>query len=67
MRGEPPELEFTHDDRLPPRFGEPKAPAEKDRLAPIPNLERTISDNLVLCQPRHRLGGKAGHLPPTRV
>ena len=45
------ELEFTRDDRLPARFGEPREPGREDRLAAIPNLGGTISDNGQLCQP----------------
>ena len=44
------ELEFTRDDRLPARFAEPNECGREDRLAPIPNLEGTISDKVVLCQ-----------------
>jgi len=50
LRGEPPELEFTHDDRLLPRFGEPKESGREHRLAPTTNLKGTISDNRRLCQ-----------------
>jgi hypothetical protein len=48
---------------MPDRVREPKAAILEPGLAPYPNLEVTIFDNDVLCQPRHRSEGKARHLP----
>ena len=73
------DLKFTRDDRLPARFGrkvpwgprpctgEPKEPSREDRLAPIPNLEGTISDKGLFMSTRAWPEDRAGHLPPTWV
>ena len=50
LRGKPLELEFTHDDRLLLPLENQKGAGGEYRLTPIPNLQRTVSKNELLCQ-----------------
>ncbi len=58
------ELEFSRDDHLPARFGEPKESGKEHRLAPTPNLEGTISDKGLLYQLEPGLNIRLDICPP---
>ena len=57
------ELKIAPTTNSQPAFESLKRPSEKAGWPRIPNLEGTISDNRILCQPQGWFAGSDGHLP----